>query len=86
MKPKFSSVFLISILFLSVLAFRTKSRWYSKFKHDLIEKSHEGNRKDLADDAKNAVWGIDLSHHQGHINWDKLFLNTLSKPEKKRLG
>lgn len=76
MKPKFSAVFLISILFLSVLAYRTKSRWYSKFKHGLIEKSHEGNRKDLAYDAKNAVWGIDLSHHQGHINWDKLCKNN----------
>jgi len=76
MKPKFSAVFLIGILFLIVLVYRTKSRWYSKFKHALVEKSYEGNRKDLAYDAKNAVWGIDLSHHQGHVNWDKLCKNN----------
>lgn len=76
MKPKFGAVFLISMLFLIVLAYRTKSRWYNKFKHAVVEQSHKPNRSDLANDVKNAVWGIDLSHHQGHINWDKLCQNN----------
>jgi lysozyme len=62
------------ILFIALLScciYLTKSKWYPLlkryYKHNRIT-----NRKDIINDTKTAVWGIDLSHHQGNVNWDKL--------------
>ena len=69
--------FTISILILSSIYF-TKSKWYPLLKRNHINHYRITNRKDIINDTKTAVWGIDLSHHQGNVNWNKLIK---SKPQ-----
>jgi lysozyme len=65
-------VFIIgSIVILSSIYF-TKSKWYPLLKRYYIYYNRTTSRKDIVNDTKTAVWGIDLSHHQGNVNWDKL--------------
>ena len=74
MNYKKSVFFIVSIVILSSIYF-TKSKWYPILKQYYINYNRITNRKDIINDTKTAVWGIDLSHHQGNVNWNKLIKN-----------
>ena len=66
--------FTLFLLIVSSIYF-TKSKWYPLLKRYYSNYNRTINRKDIINDTKTAIWGIDLSHHQGHVNWDKLNKN-----------
>jgi lysozyme len=77
MKFKKSVYFIVTVLILSCNIYFFKGKWYPLLKRYYSKYNKITNRQDIINDTKTAVWGIDLSHHQGNVNWDKL---VTSKP------
>jgi len=40
--------------------------------HYYVNNNRTINRKDIIYDTRTAIWGIDLSHHQGNVDWGQL--------------